>query len=168
MHTGSVLKQALYAYTIYSAALTPVILAAFYSRARECGGSGDRDRAGHVCDGVLGYGVRSQPSAGGGGRAGRDLPCPAGGGAGAGGGEPGDAASERRSRWRCFMRGRRRRLCGLGAIAHAQRRVCRSAKIIAEVAARKDASLPAGCATSAVAEAPELRGPARTANRRRS
>ena len=32
LHTGSVLKQTLYAYTIYSAALTPVILAAFYSR----------------------------------------------------------------------------------------------------------------------------------------
>ncbi|WP_158748030.1 sodium:solute symporter [Acidobacterium sp. S8] len=32
MHTGSVLKKTLYAYTIYSAALTPVILAAFYSR----------------------------------------------------------------------------------------------------------------------------------------
>jgi solute:Na+ symporter, SSS family len=32
LHTESVLKKALYAYTIYSAALTPVILAAFYSR----------------------------------------------------------------------------------------------------------------------------------------
>jgi len=32
MHTGLVLKKTLYAYTIYSAALTPVILAAFYSR----------------------------------------------------------------------------------------------------------------------------------------
>jgi len=32
MHTESVLKKTLYAYTIYSAALTPVILAAFYSR----------------------------------------------------------------------------------------------------------------------------------------
>ncbi|HEY4379545.1 MAG TPA: sodium:solute symporter family protein [Acidobacteriaceae bacterium] len=32
LHTDSVLKKALYAYTIYSAALTPVILAAFYSR----------------------------------------------------------------------------------------------------------------------------------------
>ena len=31
-HTESVLKKALYAYTIYSAALTPVILAAFYWR----------------------------------------------------------------------------------------------------------------------------------------
>lgn len=30
--TGSVLSAALYAYTVYSAALTPVILAAFYSR----------------------------------------------------------------------------------------------------------------------------------------
>jgi SSS family solute:Na+ symporter/sodium/proline symporter len=30
LHTESVLKKALYAYTIYSAALTPVILAAFY------------------------------------------------------------------------------------------------------------------------------------------
>jgi solute:Na+ symporter, SSS family len=32
MHTESVLKKSLYAYTIYSAALTPVILAAFFSR----------------------------------------------------------------------------------------------------------------------------------------
>ena len=32
VHTESVLKKALYAYTIYSAALTPVILAAFYWR----------------------------------------------------------------------------------------------------------------------------------------
>ena len=30
LHTESVLKKALYAYTIYSAALTPVILAAFF------------------------------------------------------------------------------------------------------------------------------------------
>jgi SSS family solute:Na+ symporter/sodium/proline symporter len=39
MHTGSVLKQALYAYTIYSAALTPVILAAFYSRRANAAGA---------------------------------------------------------------------------------------------------------------------------------
>jgi SSS family solute:Na+ symporter/sodium/proline symporter len=32
LHTESVLKKALYAYTVYSAALTPVILAAFYWR----------------------------------------------------------------------------------------------------------------------------------------
>jgi SSS family solute:Na+ symporter/sodium/proline symporter len=32
MHTGSVLKATLYAYTVYSATLTPVVLAAFYSR----------------------------------------------------------------------------------------------------------------------------------------
>ncbi|MGC2160602.1 MAG: sodium:solute symporter family protein [Silvibacterium sp.] len=32
LHTGSVLKMTLYAYTVYAAALTPVILAAFYSR----------------------------------------------------------------------------------------------------------------------------------------
>jgi SSS family solute:Na+ symporter/sodium/proline symporter len=32
LHTTSVLKMTLYAYTVYSAALTPVILAAFYSR----------------------------------------------------------------------------------------------------------------------------------------
>jgi SSS family solute:Na+ symporter/sodium/proline symporter len=32
LHTASVLKKTLYAYTIYSAALTPVILAAFYSK----------------------------------------------------------------------------------------------------------------------------------------
>jgi SSS family solute:Na+ symporter/sodium/proline symporter len=32
LHTGSVVKMMLYAYTVYAAALTPVILAAFYSR----------------------------------------------------------------------------------------------------------------------------------------
>jgi solute:Na+ symporter, SSS family len=32
LNTSSVLAKTLYAYTIYSAALTPVILAAFYSR----------------------------------------------------------------------------------------------------------------------------------------
>ena len=32
LHTGSVLKATLYAYTIYSATLTPVVLAAFYSK----------------------------------------------------------------------------------------------------------------------------------------
>ncbi len=32
LHTGSILKATLYAYTIYSATITPVVLAAFYSR----------------------------------------------------------------------------------------------------------------------------------------
>ncbi len=32
LHTGSILKATLYAYTIYSATLTPVVLAAFYSK----------------------------------------------------------------------------------------------------------------------------------------
>ena len=32
LHTSSVLQKTLYAYTIYAAALTPVVLAAFYSR----------------------------------------------------------------------------------------------------------------------------------------
>ena len=32
LHTGSVLKATLYAYTVYSATITPVVLAAFYSR----------------------------------------------------------------------------------------------------------------------------------------
>ncbi|HEX3472162.1 MAG TPA: sodium:solute symporter family protein, partial [Silvibacterium sp.] len=39
MGTESVLKKALYAYTIYSAALTPVILAAFYSRRANAAGA---------------------------------------------------------------------------------------------------------------------------------
>ncbi len=39
MHTESVLKQALYAYTVYSAALTPVILAAFYSKRANAAGA---------------------------------------------------------------------------------------------------------------------------------
>ncbi len=39
LHTGSVLEKTLYAYTIYSAALTPVILAAFYSRRANAAGA---------------------------------------------------------------------------------------------------------------------------------
>ncbi|HMD19752.1 MAG TPA: hypothetical protein VKH40_05495, partial [Alloacidobacterium sp.] len=39
LHTGSVLKKTLYAYTIYSAALTPVILAAFYSKRANAAGA---------------------------------------------------------------------------------------------------------------------------------
>lgn len=39
LHTGSVLKKTLYAYTIYSAALTPVILAAFYSKRATAAGA---------------------------------------------------------------------------------------------------------------------------------
>jgi solute:Na+ symporter, SSS family len=39
MHTDSVLKRSLYAYTIYSAALTPVILAAFYWRRANAAGA---------------------------------------------------------------------------------------------------------------------------------
>ena len=39
LHTDSVLKKTLYAYTIYSAALTPVILAAFYSRRANAAGA---------------------------------------------------------------------------------------------------------------------------------
>jgi SSS family solute:Na+ symporter/sodium/proline symporter len=39
LHTGSVLKKTLYAYTIYAASLTPVILAAFYSRRATAAGA---------------------------------------------------------------------------------------------------------------------------------
>ena len=39
LHTDSVLKKTLYAYTIYSAALTPVILAAFYWRRANAAGA---------------------------------------------------------------------------------------------------------------------------------
>jgi SSS family solute:Na+ symporter len=39
LHTQSVLKKTLYAYTIYSAALTPVVLAAFYSRRANAAGA---------------------------------------------------------------------------------------------------------------------------------
>lgn len=39
MHTQSVLKQTLYAYTVYAAALTPVILAAFYWRRANASGA---------------------------------------------------------------------------------------------------------------------------------
>ncbi len=50
LNTSSVLAKTLYAYTIYSAALTPVILAAFYSRRANCPGCGERD-----CCGDFGY-----------------------------------------------------------------------------------------------------------------
>ncbi|MBT9331085.1 sodium:solute symporter family protein [Paracidobacterium acidisoli] len=39
LHAQSVLKEMLYAYTVYSAALTPVILAAFYSRRANAAGA---------------------------------------------------------------------------------------------------------------------------------
>ncbi len=39
MHTGSILKATLYAYTVYSATLTPVVLAAFYSRRANAAGA---------------------------------------------------------------------------------------------------------------------------------
>ncbi len=39
LHTGSVLKVMLYAYTVYAAALTPVILAAFYSKRATAAGA---------------------------------------------------------------------------------------------------------------------------------
>jgi solute:Na+ symporter, SSS family len=39
LNTSSVLAKTLYAYTIYSAALTPVILAAFYSRSATAQGA---------------------------------------------------------------------------------------------------------------------------------
>src|SRR5579883_3138245 len=39
LHTGSVLQKTLYAYTVYSAALTPVILAAFYSKRANASGA---------------------------------------------------------------------------------------------------------------------------------
>lgn len=39
LHTQSVLQKTLYAYTIYSAALTPVILAAFYSKRANAAGA---------------------------------------------------------------------------------------------------------------------------------
>src|SRR6185312_13743012 len=39
LHTGSVVKVMLYAYTVYSAALTPVILAAFYSKRATAAGA---------------------------------------------------------------------------------------------------------------------------------
>ncbi len=44
--TTSVLKKSLYAYTIYSAALTPVILAAFFWRRATAKGSGGEYRRG--------------------------------------------------------------------------------------------------------------------------
>ncbi len=46
--TGSVLKATLYAYTIYSATLTPVILAAFYSRRANAAGAVSAIAAGTV------------------------------------------------------------------------------------------------------------------------
>ena len=46
--TGSVLKATLYAYTIYSATLTPVVLAAFYSRQANAAGAVSAIAAGTV------------------------------------------------------------------------------------------------------------------------
>ncbi len=48
LHTGSVLQKTLYAYTIYAAALTPVILAAFYSRRANSAGAVSAIAAGTV------------------------------------------------------------------------------------------------------------------------
>jgi len=48
LHTESVLKKTMYAYTIYSAALTPVILAAFYSRRANAAGAVSAIAAGTV------------------------------------------------------------------------------------------------------------------------
>jgi SSS family solute:Na+ symporter len=48
LHTGSVLQKTLYAYTIYSAALTPVILAAFYSRRANAAGAVSAIAAGTI------------------------------------------------------------------------------------------------------------------------
>jgi SSS family solute:Na+ symporter/sodium/proline symporter len=46
MHAESVLQKAIYAYTIYSAALTPVILAAFYSKRANAAGAATAIAAG--------------------------------------------------------------------------------------------------------------------------
>ena len=48
LHTESVLKETLYAYTIYAASLTPVILAAFYSRRANSAGAVSAIAAGTV------------------------------------------------------------------------------------------------------------------------
>jgi len=48
MNIGSVLQQTLYAYTVYSAALTPVILAAFYSKRANAAGAVTAIAAGTV------------------------------------------------------------------------------------------------------------------------
>src|SRR6202044_7138 len=48
LNTSSVLAKTLYAYTIYSAALTPVILAAFYSRRANAQGAVSAIAAGTV------------------------------------------------------------------------------------------------------------------------
>ena len=59
----SVLKKSLYAYTIYSAALTPVVLAAFYSRRAKAAGAVAAIGAGTVRHRLLGLRLRSPPSA---------------------------------------------------------------------------------------------------------
>ena len=48
LHTGSVLKATLYAYTIYSATLTPVVLAAFFSKRTNANGAVSAIAAGTV------------------------------------------------------------------------------------------------------------------------
>ena len=56
--TRSVLEKALYAYTIYSAALTPVILAAFFLEAGYSLCRRREHRGRNLRDGLLGYGLR--------------------------------------------------------------------------------------------------------------
>ena len=63
LNTQSVLAKTLYAYTIYSAALTPVILAAFYSRRATAAGAVSGHRRGHVRDDLLGHGAGQEPPA---------------------------------------------------------------------------------------------------------
>ncbi len=48
LHTGSILKATLYAYTVYSATLTPVVLAAFYSKRVNAAGAVSAIAAGTV------------------------------------------------------------------------------------------------------------------------
>ncbi len=68
VHTSSVLAKTLYAYTIYSAALTPVILAAFYSRRANAQGAVSAIAAGTLVtffwDGLKVHSARGAGAAG--------------------------------------------------------------------------------------------------------
>ncbi len=55
LYTESVLKKSLYAYTIYAAALTPVILAAFFWKRANAAGAVASIAAGNDHHDLLGY-----------------------------------------------------------------------------------------------------------------
>ncbi len=76
LHTESVLKKSLYAYTIYSAALDAGDPRSVLLAPGDGPGRGRVHLYRHICDCVLGYSVRACPSTRGAGGARRDFSCP--------------------------------------------------------------------------------------------